>query len=567
MKELRLIFGIQLARIKNIVYPLRKAFVIKAILLTAFVMLFEIGIYLFFDKIFRYLLSEQSFNERFVLYLIERLMGMVFLMVFTMLIFSSILSSLSVIYLSRDLPLLFSAPMNINRIFIAKYFNTAVISSYTVVFIMIPIFLAYAHSFHTGTAFLIPALIVLIVFILFSTGIGSFITIILMRFFPAKRTHQIVTVLGLLMIIMLVSAVRMMKPERLLQPSGGTDFTAVVKSITVSSAGYFPGTWASRAILGAGQKDFRMFLTGFLPLAAAALFIVLFTYHTAKKIYYRSWALSGISRRGGSTSRSPHFEIALENAFGFLPAKPRALIVKDALLFFRDTSQWSQLLILAGLVFVYLLNIKSLPLTSAMLQSGPARGLLSYLNMTFMGFIIATVVARFGYPAVSFESKSVWVVRALPLNYRKYLWTKLLMFFLPMVILVLILTYISNLMLEIEPVMAIGSLGMMTLITFALTGLGVGLGAAYPRFHYENATQIITGLGGLIFMVISLVYIAIVVILMAIPGYLYFAYITTKHVFSVWPSVVAIAGIILLSITLAVIPMEFGYRRWKNYQL
>jgi len=567
MKEFRLISNLQLTRIKNHFYPLRKSFVIKSLFLLSFIFLFEIGIFKFFNRVFGYLLSEQSFNEYFVLYLVERLMGMVFLMVFTMLIFSSILSSLSVIYLSKDLNLLIASPLNVNRIFLTKYFNSAVISSYTVVFIMIPIFISYSVSFNTGIGFLLPAILVLIAFILFSCGLGSLITIILMRFFPAKRTHQIVTVLGLVMLISLISAVRMMKPERLLNPDGGTDFTQVVESITVASTSYFPGTWASRAVLGAGQKKLDIFLGGFVPLAISAFLMIAITYLIARKIYYRSWAMSAISRRGGETERSFKMQTFIEKAFKFLPVKPRALIVKDTLIFFRDTTQWSQLLILAGLVFIYLINIKSLPLTSAMLQNLPARGLLAYLNMAFMGFIIATVVARFGYPAVSFESRSVWVVRTLPINFRRYLWTKFLMFFMPLLIMVLFLTFVSNIILEIPRIVAFGSLGAMTLITFGLTGLGVGLGAAYPKFKYENAAQIITGLGGLIFMVISIFYIGVVVILMAVPGYQYFAYLTTGRIYAVWPSVAALSGIILISISICLIPMELGLKKWRKYQL
>ncbi len=567
MKEIRLLVGAQLTRVKNLFFPLRKPLVIKASFLFVFIMGFEIGIYAFFNKIFNYLLTEDTFNEYFVVYLVERLMGMVFLMVFAMLIFSNILSSLSVIYLSKDLPMIFSSPMRVNRVFIAKFLNTTVVSSYTVVFIMIPIFLSYAHSFHTGISFLVPALIILLFFIFFSSGLGSFITISLMRFFPAKRTQQVVTVSGLVMLILLISAVRMMKPERLLKPQGGADFTAVLESITVSNVGYFPGTWASRAILGAGQKDFNLFMKGFLPLIISAVVMCLITYLLARKIYYRSWAMAGISRRGGKTFRPARSIRFWEKVYHPFSQRSRSMMVKDTLLFFRDTTQWSQLLILAGLVFVYLLNIKSLPLTSAMLSNLPARGMLSYLNMAFMGFIIATVVARFGYPAVSFESKVVWVVRSLPIDFRNYLWTKMLMFYIPLQILVLGLMYLSNRILEIPRLAAIGSLAVMVLVTFGLTGLGVGLGAAYPRFKYENPAQIITGLGGLIFMVISLVYIGVVVILMAVPGYLYFAYLTTGHVYLVWPSILAVTGVVVLSILIAVVPMEFGLKKWKKFQM
>ena len=49
----------------------------------------------------------------------------------------------------------------------------------------------------------------------------------------------------------------------------------------------------------------------------------------------------------------------------------REFILKDLRLFFRDNTQWSQLILLAVLLVVYLFNIKSLPLHSG--ERFPAR--------------------------------------------------------------------------------------------------------------------------------------------------------------------------------------------------
>src|SRR5439155_728156 len=49
----------------------------------------------------------------------------------------------------------------------------------------------------------------------------------------------------------------------------------------------------------------------------------------------------------------------------FLPVAKRTFVIKDIQLFFRDTTQWSQLSRLAALVLVYLFNIKTPPLHRA----------------------------------------------------------------------------------------------------------------------------------------------------------------------------------------------------------
>ena len=47
-----------------------------------------------------------------------------------------------------------------------------------------------------------------------------------------------------------------------------------------------------------------------------------------------------------------------------LPPARREFILKDVRVFFRDPTQWSQLILLGVLLVVYIFNIKSLPLFS-----------------------------------------------------------------------------------------------------------------------------------------------------------------------------------------------------------
>src|SRR5207245_701144 len=51
-----------------------------------------------------------------------------------------------------------------------------------------------------------------------------------------------------------------------------------------------------------------------------------------------------------------------DRIFAPLGVLRRELVLKELRLFFRDTTQWSQLLLLAVLVVVYVFNIKFLPL-------------------------------------------------------------------------------------------------------------------------------------------------------------------------------------------------------------
>src|SRR2546427_5359230 len=83
---------------------------------------------------------------------------------------------------------------------------------------------------------------------------------------------------------------------------------------------------------------------------------------------------------------------------GFLPVAKREFVLKDIKLFFRDTTQWSQLILLAVLVIVYLFNIKALPLHRGEQVSFFYVTLVSFLNLGLAGFVLASIAARFIFP-------------------------------------------------------------------------------------------------------------------------------------------------------------------------
>ena len=54
-----------------------------------------------------------------------------------------------------------------------------------------------------------------------------------------------------------------------------------------------------------------------------------------------------------------------------MPAMRREFILKDLRTFFRDSTQWSQLILLGVLVLVYLFNIQALPLFTGRASAEP----------------------------------------------------------------------------------------------------------------------------------------------------------------------------------------------------
>jgi ABC-2 type transport system permease protein len=240
----------------------------------------------------------------------------------------------------------------------------------------------------------------------------------------------------------------------------------------------------------------------------------------------------------------------------------RALLAKEVRTIGRDVAQWSQLFLMAALVFIYLYNIRMLPL------GGDARAtLVAYANLGMAGFVIAAICLRFAYPSVSAEGKAFWLVQTAPVSYRQFLRVKVFVYATPLTLLSLLLTAFANVLLDANFVVWSFTMIGALLLPVTLVSLGVGLGAVSPNFNAENPLQVGLSLGGFAYMAISLAYVATMMILMARPVMRYFlSNVMSMEEARGWMGTTAPIVIALtLSAVLAVIPMRAAERRLTRF--
>src|SRR5206468_2081673 len=152
----------------------------------------------------------------------------------------------------------------------------------------------------------------------------------------------------------------------------------------------------------------------------------------------------------------------------------------------RDVAQWSQLFLMAALMFIYLYNIRMLPLAG-----GDARaGVIAYANIGMAGFVIAAICLRFAYPSVSSEGKAFWMVQSAPVSYRQFLRVKVAVYSAPLTILALLLTAFANTILHADRVIWVFTLAGASMLAITLVSLGVAMGAFAPNFAAENPLQV-----------------------------------------------------------------------------
>jgi ABC-2 type transport system permease protein len=465
--------------------------------------------------VFRLLLYFRSVPDIGPL-LAGKLLGLIFVSFFAILLLSNIITSLSTFFVARDLDLLVSAPVDWLRLYGAKLLETAVHSSWMVALMAVPIFVAYGIAYDGGLLFPLVVLGTFLPFLFIPAVVGSAITLLLVCVFPARRTRDILSVIAVLAAGGLVLLFRMLRPELLARPEGFrslVDFIAVLRTPT---SPLLPSEWVQRAVMSSllGIPDA---LPYYLLWSTAAAFVVL------GALLHRSLYASGFTKAQESSerwARGTYLKRLANTILAPFGTVRRELLMKETRVFFRDTTQWSQLILLGVLVIVYVFNIKFLPLRGEGITFFLVN-VIPFLNLVLAGFVLASIAARFIFPGVSLEGRTLWLLKSSPLRLRELLWAKFWMGTLPLLLLALGIVFVTNVLLQVSTFMMYVSLFSITLLTFALAGLALVLGTVFPQFETENAAQIPTSFGGLVYMMASVALIGAVVVLEARPVYGY----------------------------------------------
>ena len=481
-----------------------------------FLALFGVGFWTFiFFMLYRLLRYFRGVQEIGPL-LAGKLLGLILVGFFSILLLSNVITALSSFFLARDLDLLVSAPVDWLKLYLAKLLETVVHSSWMVVLMAIPIFAAYGVVYPGGPFFPLIVVATFLPFLIIPAVIGSAITLLLVNVFPARRTRDILSVIAVLAAGGIVVLFRLVRPERFARPEGFRSLVDFISILRAPTSPMMPSEWVQRAIMSwvSGRTDVLPFYL--LWSTAGALLVLGALLH--RLLYAQGFSKAQESaERWVRPGRLAIIGRAILAPFGIVR---RELVLKEVRLFFRDTTQWSQLILLAVLVTVYVFNIKFLPLRGEGVTFFLVN-VVPFLNLVLAGFVLASIAARFIFPGVSLEGRTFWLLRSSPLSMRELLWAKFWVGTLPLLVLALAIVGTTDYLLQVTSFMFVVSIFTITFLTLAIAGLATGFGTIFPQFETENAAQIPTSFGGLVFMMTSIALIGGVVILEAKPVYGY----------------------------------------------
>ncbi len=473
----------------------------RAMTLPAIVLFVMLGVHFgtltFFEKI--------SLHPQYSPLLLATLVQMISLTFFVLLVFSSLMAALGVLFSSKDLPLLLSSPVSHGRIYFARLLQVAVNSTWMFFLLAVPAVTGTQAALHLPWTFLFAALGAFIPYVVIPAALGVILITLFVNIVPPHRIRE-------LMVAAAVSAVWIIiyvhYSNRGMAVTDRQKMDELVHLLTASSvpqASWLPSTWASVVlnsfILPASVSPGLSFCL----LVCSACAMAALGYLVFDCLFLRGWVLSTQGSRTLSI-RSSNLSVILGRLLIPFNSQLRAICYKEARMFLRDTYQSLQLVLLLLLTFIYLYNFRALRsnmnLQPDLLSAWQV--MLSLANSSFGASVVAAVAARFVFPSVSMEGRAYYIVRCAPLSLKNFLLSKFWTWFWPICILCLILLVSGTLSIFASVETVFASAGLAVALSIGIVGLGVGSGAVCARFDWESPNQVSASLGSLVYMLLSL---------------------------------------------------------------
>jgi ABC-2 type transport system permease protein len=346
-------------------------------------------------------------------------------------------------------------------------------------------------------------------------------------------------------------------------------FNKLLRHTRASVSPYLPSAWLAKSVLAWSEGLTRQGGFFFLLLLSNALMGLLIGFELVGRWFYGSWvaSLSSRAERFHHRATSMRGRAARRSVLQWMadvarPLSPgiTALVLKDVRIFWRDPTQWSQFMIFFGLLCIYVLNLRNVAVS---FQDTFWETMISYLNLGASALTLSTLTTRFVYPQFSLEGRRIWILGLSPVGLQRVLLQKFWLSFLTALVVTAGLMIASSMMLKLPWTKVVFFAGAIGLMSAALSGLAVGLGALFPNFKEDNPSKIVSGFGGTLCLVISFIYLTLFVALVALPD---IRRVLPKVDF-ILPDAVALGLALTLSLCILFFPLISASRRVKNLEI
>ena len=399
---------------------------------------------------------------------LQELMAAMFYIFFfaltVMLIFSNGIIGYSSYFKSKETGFLLATPARPEMVFLYKFSESLVFSSWAFLFLGTPLMTAYGHLIGASWDFYVGAAVFLAAFMFIPAALGSIVAMLITVYAP--RTRKGLVIGGALagMIVLMGVVVWLLN----LRVSHGVELELareVFQSIEFSRFPFLPSYWVTKGILtlAEGQYAPAGFFLGVI--AANGLFLMSISYVLSGHYMVRGWHISQGLRSGKRYLASGFIDTVFQSLLFFTDRNVRLIVIKDVKSFIRDPVQWSQFLIFFGLLAIYFLNLRAFAYDEKDIFW---KNLIAQMNILATSLTLATFASRFIFPQLSLEGRRFWVIGMAPMTREKILFGKLALSFTCSLIISEALITLSSVMLG-TPVSSSGQVSVGSTTTISVT--------------------------------------------------------------------------------------------------
>jgi ABC-2 type transport system permease protein len=494
--------------------------------------------------------------------LTERLMYVLFAFLFGLLLLSNLVIAYTNLFRNRETAFLLTLPIPTRTIFQWKFIESALLASWAFLFLIAPLLAAFGLVRGVPWHFYVVTLLLITLFVVLPGVLGAGLAILIGRFLD-RRNFQI-AIVGTA-IVLLAFAAFWWKTQAvdndLLDKRTIEALNQLLAKTRFTMIPLLPSYWLSSSILQWAEGILRGSAFFAAVLLSNTLFFGSIAFTQFGNVFYDT-ASAVQSRAGGGfkfkffrAEKKPGLLEKIAAKFFWLERDTRALAVKDVRMFWRDTTQWGQSVMLFGLLGIYIINLRNF---THQLTSPFWINLVAFLNLGACSLNLATLTTRFVFPQFSLEGQRLWIVGMSPMGLMRVVKVKYWLASFASLLATLSLITLSCWLLKMSWDRIVFFGAVITAMTFALNGLAIGLGVLYPNLKEANPGKIVSGFGGTLCLVLSSLYIIASIALLVVGT-------MGLHSHADW-AVESAVGFMALSVSIGWLPLKFGLRQLKNFE-
>lgn len=501
---------------------------------------------------------------------------------FCMLILSSLLSSLSTLFTSRDLRLLFSMPVSHTEIFASKFAETSFFSVTSAYIIFVTFLLAFNNSYQTASflSFVTALALATPFFYVMPAAVGCFASLSISKIFPVNQARKVIYYLLIFLFVFLIIMFRALEPEKLLSVEKLEAFANYLLSSSAPKFEHFPSSWISSALECVFKGEYGSYF--WLNLAAAyisaACCAVLcaamarLTYHESYLKYQQEQeTVNGVEARVFAFVFDP-FVRAVSFVYSLflrtLSPSLASILDKDVKTFIRTQTLIVQSFMMIVVTAFYIYNITLMPVATKTLPPDII-DMFGFANIGVISLIVTSCAVRFVFPVFSLEGRAFYIVKTSPVDLKRYLRLKFYTSLIPMMIFALVLCALSNYFMSIRLSLLLLSFFDTVVLTFFICHFNLYIGIVFPVLD-ASVSEIPASFGGFITMIICAAYAGALLAFEGVVMYFEFfaRYNFTFSMFNIWEYLmlfISAGALLAFSVVGYALPKRLASEKMINY--